>query len=190
MGCMLPVVAQVNDTGRANGAGQGGQATDNAQNANAGQNANSGRDANSGNANTGQTTDTGQAAGGRGNANSSETRTGANASATFNPEVRTKVLSYFDTHKSHPHGLPPGLAKKFVAEEIPSAWRIGMQPGIEIKEELRTHLVEVPSDLQKFLPETQDNIRYYIAGSNVIAVDSDYSVVDSIQIPSVKYTVE
>ena len=27
--------------------------------------------------------------------------------STFNPEARTRVVKYFDTYKSNPHGLPP-----------------------------------------------------------------------------------
>ena len=36
------------------------------------------------------------------------------------------------------------------------------------------------------LPAPTPEVRYYMAGGNVVAVDKSYKVVDSIQVPSVK----
>ncbi|MES2920593.1 MAG: hypothetical protein V4819_03555 [Verrucomicrobiota bacterium] len=40
------------------------------------------------------------------------------------------------------------------------------------------------------LPAPSTGVRYYVAGSNVVAVDSEYRVVDSVQIPSIKLSIE
>jgi hypothetical protein len=40
------------------------------------------------------------------------------------------------------------------------------------------------------LPAPTPDVQYYMAGGNVVAVDKSYKVVDSIQIPSVKITVD
>ncbi|MES2657956.1 MAG: hypothetical protein V4689_05030 [Verrucomicrobiota bacterium] len=41
---------------------------------------------------------------------------------------------------------------------------------------------------KKVLPAPQTGVRYYVAGSNVVAVDTSYKVIDSVQIPTIKYT--
>ena len=110
---------------------------------------------------------------------------------TFNPEARTKVVTYFDAYKTNPHGLPPGWVSKVKVKEIPSSWRTTrIAPGLVVTEKERPYLMEAPPELIKVLPAPAGGVRYYVAGSNVVAVDSTYKVVDSIQIPSVKYTVE
>ncbi len=112
-------------------------------------------------------------------------------STTFNPEVRTKVLGFFETHKVHPHGLPPGLAKQVRIKEVPAAWRTTrIAPGLVITEDLRTHLVAAPPELVKVMPTPGAEVRYYMAGSNVVAIDKDYRVVDSVQIPSIKFEID
>lgn len=106
----------------------------------------------------------------------------------FNPETRTRVVEYFDTHKAHPHGLPPGLAKRVVVAEAPTEWRTTrIEPGVVFEEAHRTHLVEAPPELVQVLPQREE-VRYYIAGSNVVAVDRSYKVVDSIEVPSVTFS--
>ncbi len=123
----------------------------------------------------------------RANADGSVTETETTTTA-FNPEVQTKVVEYFETQKAHPHGLPPGLAKKVRIEEVPTAWRsTRIEPGVVVEEEYRTHLVEAPPELVQILPQREE-VRYYIAGSNVVAVDNTYKVVDSIEVPSVTFT--
>lgn len=111
---------------------------------------------------------------------------------TFNPEARTKVVKYFETYKGERYGLPPAWVTRFKVKEIPAAWRTTrVAPGVVISEKQRPYLVEAPPELVKVLPApASQEVRYYVAGGNVVAVDKGYRVVDSIQIPSVKITVE
>jgi len=110
---------------------------------------------------------------------------------TFNPEARTKVVKYFDTYKSNPHGLPPEWVTRMRVKEIPSAWRTTViAPGVVVTEKERPFLVEAPADLVSVLPAASGGVRYYVAGGNVVAVDKEYRVVDSIRIPSIKFVDE
>ena len=110
---------------------------------------------------------------------------------TFNPESRTKVVKYFDTYKTNPHGLPPQWVTKMKMKEIPAGWRTTrIAPGLVVTEKERPYLVEAPADLVEVLPPAAMGVRYYVAGSNVVAVDKSYKIVDSIQIPSVKFEME
>jgi hypothetical protein len=127
-----------------------------------------------------------------------ETRENADGSTTqktttttFNPEARTKVVKYFDTYKTERYGLPPAFVSKVKVKEIPAAWRTSViAPGVVITEKERPYLVEAPPELIKVLPAPTPDVRYYMAGGNVVAVDKSYKVVDSIQVPSVKITVD
>jgi len=131
---------------------------------------------------TTETTETSQSA------NGAVTETTTTTVQTFNPEARTKVVTYFDHYKGNPHGLPPGFGKVEV-KEIPAAWRTTrIAPGVVVSEPQRSYLVEAPADLVKVLPAPSAGIHYYVAGSNVVAVDTSYKVVDSVQIPSIKYS--
>lgn len=111
---------------------------------------------------------------------------------SFNPEVRTRIVKYFDPYKSELYGLPPGLAGNVEIRRVPKAWRTTrIAPGVVLREEERPYLIAAPPKLVDVLPPVGDaKIRYYVAGGNVIAVDENYRVVDSIQIPSVKITVD
>jgi hypothetical protein len=110
---------------------------------------------------------------------------------TFNPETRTKVVKYFEPYKTERYGLPPAYVTKVKVKEIPAAWRTtAIAPGVVITEKERPFLVEAPPELIKVLPPPSAETRYYMAGGNVVAVDKSYKVVDSIQVPSVKITVD
>ena len=122
------------------------------------------------------------------NSDGSKTQT-TTTTTTFNPEARTKVVTYFGTYKADPYGLPPGYVEKIHVKEIPAAWRTTrIAPGVVVTEAQRSYLVEAPSDLVKILPAPSAGVHYYLAGSNVVAVDPSYKIVDSVQIPSIKYT--
>lgn len=117
------------------------------------------------------------------------TDTTTTTTTTFNPEARTKVVTYFEGYKGNPHGLPPGFAAKVRVKEIPAAWRTTrIAPGVVVSATERSYLVDAPPELVRVLPTPASGIRYYVAGSNVVAVDSSYKVVDSVQIPSIKYS--
>ena len=107
---------------------------------------------------------------------------------TFNPEVQTKVVKYFEPYKTERYGLPPGVTVS--VKEIPSEWRTTrIRPGVVVAEKQRSHLVAAPPELVKVLPAPRAETRYYIAGSNVVAVDKSYKIVDSVHIPSINLTV-
>lgn len=134
---------------------------------------------------TTQKTQTTETAGGAVSESSSTTTT-----TTFNPEARTKVVEYFDTYKTNPHGLPPAWASKIQVQKVPEAWRTSrISPGVTVTEEQRSYLMEAPPELVKVLPPPRGEVRYYVAGSNVVAVNKEYKIVDSIQIPSIKFKI-
>ena len=111
--------------------------------------------------------------------------------STFTPEVKTKVVKYFEPHKTARFGLPPAWVTKVRAKEIPVAWRTStIAPGVVITEKERPFLVEAPPDLVSVLPPPAPDVRYYVAGGNVVAVDKSYKVVESINVPSIKITVD
>ncbi|MEO5914100.1 MAG: hypothetical protein ABIS50_07700 [Luteolibacter sp.] len=122
------------------------------------------------------------------NADGSVTRT-ETTTHTFNPEVQTKVVTYFDAYKAQPYGLPPGWVSKVQVKRVPPAWRSSrIAPGVVVAEKERTYLVAAPPELVQVLPAPTGDVRYYVAGSNVVAVDGHYKIIDSVQIPTIKYT--
>lgn len=141
---------------------------------------------------TAQVTETREKTEIKGNSDGSTTQTQTTTTTTFNPEARTKVVKYFETHKGERYGLPPGWAARVKAKDLPAAWRTTrIVPGMVIADKERPYLMEAPPELIRVLPTPRsEDVRYYMAGGNVIAVDKSYKVVDSIQIPSIKITVE
>ncbi|MCW1921752.1 hypothetical protein OKA05_04255 [Luteolibacter arcticus] len=124
-------------------------------------------------------------------ADGSVTEKTTTTTTTFSPEARTKVVKYFEPHKSAQYGLPPAWVTKVRVKEMPATWRTKtIARGVVITEKERPYLVEAPSDLVGVLPAPPAEVRYYVAGGNVIAVDKSYKVVDSIQIPSVRIVVD
>ncbi len=110
---------------------------------------------------------------------------------TFSPEVKTKVVEYFDTYKTNPHGLPPEWATQMKIKELPPTWRTGqIASGTVVTQEHRAFLYEAPPALVKVLPAPRPDTRYYVAGGNIIAVDKTYKVVDSLRVPSIKFDVD
>lgn len=110
---------------------------------------------------------------------------------TFTPEAQTRVVEYFDTYKTNPHGLPPEWTTQMKIKQLPPAWRTSrIAPGTVVTEEHRSFLMEAPPALVKVLPPARPEVRYYVAGGNVVAVDKTYKVVDSLRIPSAKFEVE
>ncbi len=126
----------------------------------------------------------------RENPDGTTTETTTTTTTTFTPAARTKVVEFFESYSSNPHGLPPAWVERIEVKEIPSAWRTRIQPGVVIEQEHRTHLIPAPAELIKVLPPAPEQVTYYVAGGNVVAVDESYKVVDAIQIPSVKIEVE
>ena len=123
------------------------------------------------------------------NPDGSVTRSETTTTETFNPAIRTKVVTYFDGYKTQPHGLPPAWVSKIQVKKIPVTWRKGrIAPGVVLAADERSYLVAAPPELVAVLPPPTSNVRYYVAGSNVVAVDGTYKVIDSVQIHSITYT--
>ncbi len=122
------------------------------------------------------------------NADGSVTEKTTTTVTTFNPDARTKVVEYFDAYKASPHGLPPAWVTRFKVKDLPAEWSTTrIAPGVIVGEKQRPFLVEAPPELIKVLPPPTAQVRYYVAGSNVVAVNPAYQVVDSIQVPTVKF---
>lgn len=122
-------------------------------------------------------------------ADGSKTETTTEVTRTFAPEVQTKVVKYFEPYKTEQYGLPPGVT--VTVKEIPAEWRSSrIAPGVVVAEKQRTYLVAAPPELVKILPAPRAETSYYIAGSNVVAVDKSYKIVDSIHIPSIHFAAE
>jgi hypothetical protein len=177
MGCLIPVGAQT--AGSGTGSGTSDRYGSGAAGAAGAGTSESGR---MGTGTSGQGTSrdvTGQASG---------TQT---SSTTFTADARTKALKYFETHKGSQHGLPANVAAKIKTKEMPQQWKSSrIDPGTMFQEKERTYLVEAPADLVEQLPSAPSGVRYYIAGSNVVAVDQNFRVVDSIQIPTIQFNEE
>ncbi|CAN5229984.1 hypothetical protein BH23VER1_BH23VER1_06940 [soil metagenome] len=115
-----------------------------------------------------------------------EETTTTTTTKTFTPEVQTKITEYFEVHKDSPYGLPPTIQKKVMVKQLPQAWRSEViAPGYVITKEQREYLVEPPAELVTVLPPAPKSAKYYVAGGNVIAVETDsMRVVDSVRIPT------
>ena len=125
-------------------------------------------------------------------ADGSVTETTTTTTRSFDPTVRTKVVKYFDPYKAEKYGLPPEIVTSVRVKEIPETWRTSqIAPGVVITEKQRPMLVAAPPALVKILPPAEERqVRYYVAGGNVVAVDKEYKIVDSIHVPSINYVVE
>lgn len=106
--------------------------------------------------------------------------------ATFTAGARSTIIDYFESHRNAERGLPPEIASKMRVRDLPESWKTSIEPGSTIKEDQRAYLLEAPADLTRKLPAAPSGVRYYIAGSNVVAVNKDYKVIDTVQIPTVK----
>jgi hypothetical protein len=106
----------------------------------------------------------------------------------FNSHARSKVVQYFDTFRADPMGLPPACAARIKSKEIPAPWEnSGIAPGVVVSESERSALVEAPAELVKVLStRSQDDVRYYLAGSNLVATTAAFKVLDSVRIPTVR----
>lgn len=105
----------------------------------------------------------------------------------FGPHVKTKVVQYFETYQADPMGLPEGCASRLRDGEVPAGWTAaGISRGTVIGEKDRHSLVEIPAELVRMLPADGATVRYFLAGSHLVAVDTSYKVLDTIPIPTVR----
>ena len=104
----------------------------------------------------------------------------------FNSEAATRVESYFRAFTSERFGLPAAYFAKLEARDVPYGWRRRISADAFILERERPYLTPAPPELAKELPEVGPGIRFYVAGSNVVALDGSYKVVDAIQVPTIK----
>lgn len=101
--------------------------------------------------------------------------------------ARSKVLQYFDTYRADPLGLPAECAARMRSGEIPGTWvNSAISSGTVIGGNQRTALVVVSEELVRMMPARKQAVRYFLAGSNLVALDSGYKVVESIRIPTVR----
>lgn len=106
----------------------------------------------------------------------------------FESHAGSKVVQYFDTYRADPLGLPAGCAREVQTRAIPVSWtNHEIDRGSMLAEGERSALVEAPAELVRVLPTRHTPIRYYLAGSNLVAVDNSFKVVDSIRIPTVRF---
>lgn len=110
------------------------------------------------------------------------------APVVFNAHAQSKVVQYFDTYRSDSLGLPPACAARTQVNEMPIAWgNAGIASGTVIPESERSFLVDVPVELVRVLAaQSEIEVRYYLAGRQLVAVDSDYKVLESVAIPTVR----
>lgn len=105
----------------------------------------------------------------------------------FGSHARSKVVQYFDTYRTEPLGLPADCAARVKVGEIPAAWsNTGIRRGVMVRENERSALLEAPAELVRVLPADFQNVRYFLAGCNLVAVNGSYKVLDSIRIPTVR----
>jgi len=110
------------------------------------------------------------------------------APVVFNAHARSKVVQYFDTYRSEPLGLPPGCAATGSGAGLPAGWNgPGISSGGVIPESERAFLVEVPVEMVKVLAaQSEVEVRYFLAGGSLVAVDPGWKVLDSVRIPTVR----
>ncbi|RYG93771.1 MAG: hypothetical protein EON58_17660, partial [Alphaproteobacteria bacterium] len=101
--------------------------------------------------------------------------------------ARSKVVQYFSTYQMDPLGLPPDCLSGMGENQFLQQWEtVGFGPGVVIPEADRDALIGIPAELLNVLPISDEGIRYYLAGNQVVAVDSGFKVVDAIPIPTVR----
>ena len=111
----------------------------------------------------------------------------SSGAAAFNSYARTKIVQYFDTYRADPLGLPPGWTKGIQVKNIPAAWANSwLAPGAVVAASEQTYLMAAPVELIRMLPTHSQDLRYYMAGCNLVAVDPNYKIVDSVHIPTVR----
>lgn len=113
-------------------------------------------------------------------------RSASAPAAVLGSHARAKVVQYFDTFRTEPLGLPRVCAAAIKVEKVPASWTTsGISAGKVVQASERPALVEAPAELVRVLPVGHPAVRYFLAGSNLVAVDSGFKVVDSIRIPTV-----
>ena len=108
-------------------------------------------------------------------------------SVVFDSYARTKIVQYFDTYRTDPMGLPPGWTVGLQVNEIPAAWwRSRIAAGLVVGASERTYLMAAPTELVRMMPTHSQSLRYYLAGCHLVALDHNYKVVDSVNIPTIR----
>lgn len=108
------------------------------------------------------------------------------APVVFNAHSRSKVVQYFDTYRNDPMGLPPGWASGISGK--PAGWgNLEFVSGRVIPAGERSSLIGVPVELVRVLAaQSGVDVRYFLAGSSLVAVDPAYRVLDAVRIPTVR----
>ncbi len=119
---------------------------------------------------------------------SSEQKSSGISSQTFSPHVRSKVAQYFATYRTELHGLPAKCVEGVSISKLPEIWSQSWLPiGTVIGENDRAALIKVPAELERVLTaNSEDNFHYFLAGKNLVALDSRFHLVDSVWIPTIR----
>lgn len=104
----------------------------------------------------------------------------------FTAKVAAAVEDYFRQFRSERFGLPTAYFAKLEARDVPLSWRSKITSEAFILERERPYLTPAPTELGKVLPNLGPEIRYYVAGSNVVALDRSFKVLDGMQVPTIK----
>lgn len=59
-----------------------------------------------------------------------------------------------------------------------------------ITEGSRPALVEAPEELVRVLSADEGQVRYYLAGNHLVALDAGYKILDAVRIPTVRLSGE
>ncbi len=110
------------------------------------------------------------------------------APVVFNAHARSKVVQYFDTYRSEPLALPAVCAAQARVGGMPVEWGTpGIVAGMVIPESERSYLIDLPMELVRVLAvQSEVEVRYFLAGSSLVAVDSGYKVMDVVRIPMMR----
>lgn len=104
----------------------------------------------------------------------------------YGDKDRGRVLDYFGGHQGHPHGLPPGLAKKIRdGKPLPPGWQKKLTPGWVIVDDWWPRFVPLSYEWFPNLPVIQDT-RLYLYGDRVVRVyEPRREVIDVIVVPTI-----
>lgn len=118
---------------------------------------------------------------------SASSQMSSKATTVFTSHARTKAVQYFDTYRSEPFGLPPGCVSIMNPSENSQA-PLQISVGQVIREDDRVRLLDAPAELVRVFPAQPRDVRYCMAGNQLVAVDANCRVLDSIRIPTIRST--
>ncbi|BCX49032.1 conserved hypothetical protein [Haloferula helveola] len=105
----------------------------------------------------------------------------------FEDKDRDAVLGYFSKHKGHPHGLPPGLAKKVASgKPLPPGWQKKLSPGWVITDDWWPSLTPLPYSDFAGLNAAPDTGLYWYGDRVVRVYEPRREILDVIVVPTIQ----